>query len=193
MKEGSRLQRIWQKLIHLRHGWIALLLLVFNGLAWLNAAPVVSLPEYEPRLAPEIAELREKIWSGEHSGEIFQITFTDQSASEAVAWFLAKHPEIPFSHPQVTFTPQGITGRGLIHLLGLRTEVYGNVGVVLSDGLPVITINEIGVAGAKAPTIVVNTITNELNKQVDAINRMPVILRHLKLLDGELVLEGVFK
>jgi hypothetical protein len=181
------------KIFSWRHSWITVVLLALNGWAWLGAAPVTALPEVSPRLAPEIGELREKLWSGKHTGEAFASTFTDQSASEAVAWFLAKRPEIPFSHPQVQFTPDGIRGRGIVHLLGLRTEVYGVVGVVLHNGLPVITIRELGVAGAKAPAFVVETITTELNKQADAVNRMPMIITRLELQNGALVLEGNFK
>jgi hypothetical protein len=182
-----------QKIPSWRHGLIAVLLLAWNGWAWLGAAPAAALPEVTPRLAPEIAELREKLWSGKHKGQTFAITFTDQSASEAVAWFLAKRPEIPFSHPQVNFTPDGICGRGIIHLLGLRTEVYGTVGVTLRDGLPVIAIGELGVAGASAPSFLLETITRELNQQADAVNRMPMTITRLELREGEMVLEGVFK
>jgi hypothetical protein len=182
-----------RRLLSWRHGVIAVILLALNAWAWLGTAPVAALPEVEPRLAPEIAELREKLWSGEHKGESFAITFTDQSASQAVAWFLAKRPEIPFSHPQVQFTRQGIDGRGIIHLLGMRTEVNGLVRIWLSDGLPVIDIRELGVAGANAPIFIIDTVSSELNKQVNAVNRMPMTITRLELQEGALVLEGIFK
>lgn len=187
------MQRIKHTLLSWRHGLIVLLLIALNGWAWRGAAPTSTLPEFEPRLAPEIAELREKLWSQKHSGETFSIIFTDRMTSEAVTWFLEKHSEIPFSHPQVNFTQNGISGRGLAHLLGLRTEVYGKVMISLSNGMPVIDIRELGVAGAKAPAFVVDTMSNELNKQADAVRRMPMTITRLELQEGQLVLEGIFK
>ena len=56
-----------------RHGWITLILIAFNAVAWVVAAPASSLPEYEARLAPEIAELREKVGHGAEKQERHQL------------------------------------------------------------------------------------------------------------------------
>lgn len=187
------MQRIKNTLMGWRHGWIALVLVAFNGLAWLGAAPLTALPQAEARLAPEIAQFREDLWSGKHVGETFRIVITDQMASEAIAWFVAKHKEIPFSHPWVSFTPQGITGRGLVHLLGLRSEVYGVVMLSMKGAVPVVDIRELGVAGARAPAVMMDTMTTELNKQADAVSNLPMTITRLELQEGQLVLEGVYK
>ncbi|MFZ6031254.1 MAG: hypothetical protein ACOYYS_26390 [Chloroflexota bacterium] len=182
-----------EKLRRWRHAWIALVLVAFNGLAWLGAAPLTALPQAEPRLAPEIARFRDDLWSGQHAGETFHLVITDQMASEAIAWFVTRHEEIPFSHPWVNFTPQGVTGRGLVHLLGLRSEVYGVVMLSMNGEAPVVTLRELGVAGAKAPAAIVGTITTELNKQAGAVRDLPMTITRLELQNGQLVIEGVYK
>jgi hypothetical protein len=180
-------------LYRLRHVWIALGLLIFNGLAWLAAAPVLALPEVAPRLDPQIAEFREKLWGGKSAGERFALTITDRTASEAVAWFLEKHPEVPFSRPQVEFTPEEITARGIAGLFGMRVLVYGRVGVELRGGLPAIEIRELGMAGSQAPAFLTEAITNELGKQIDVVKRMPMAISRLELQQGQIVIEGVFR
>lgn len=186
------MKRLWHFLVARRHAWIVLLLLAANGVAWLNAAPMLNLPEARPYLDPQIAELRDTLWSRQHPGETFAITVTDQMASEAVAWFLDKHPEVPFSRPQVQFTPQGISGRGIAGLFGVRTLVYGRISVELRDGLPVIALQELGVAGASAPGFLVDAIQAELDRQSDVVQRMPMRLTRLELQDGRIILEGVY-
>ena len=92
------------------HLWIALGLLLANGLAWVNSASAAMPPSARPRLDPQISAIREKLWSGKAKGETFQIVITEQMAAEAVAWFLARHPEVPFSHPEVERAYMGREG-----------------------------------------------------------------------------------
>ncbi len=182
----SRLRRY----IHL---WIALGLLLANGLAWLGATAAPLPPEVEPRLDPQIATIREKLWSGKASGEAFSIVITEQMAAEAVAWFLARHPEVPFSHPQVEIDSQGVTGRGLAHVFGLRTPVYGRASLTLRNGVPVVTIQAIGVAGATAPDFVMRAISAEVEAQFSQSQNLPVNLSRLELGQGTITVEGTFR
>jgi hypothetical protein len=173
--------------------WIALGLLLANGLAWLNSTPVVLPPEVEPRLDPQIAVIREKMWSGQASGESFSIVITEQMAAEGIAWFLMRHPEVPFSHPQVEIDAQGVTGRGLAHVFGLRTPVYGRATITLRQGVPVITIQQINIAGANVPDFVLSAIQAEVEAQLNASQRLPIILSRLELSDGMLSAEGIYR
>jgi len=173
--------------------WIAIALLLANGLAWLGTTSLELPAEPEPRLDPQIAKIREDLWSGEHKGEPFSITITEQMAEEAIAWFLDRHPEVPFSHPQVEINAQGVTGSGLAHIFGLRTSVYGRAAITLRDGVPVVTIQEIGVAGATIPDAVLAAIQAELETQFSASQRLPVNITRLEMGEGVIIVEGTYK
>jgi hypothetical protein len=182
------------RLVRGRHLWIALTLLVANGLAW-SAAVSANLPEVRPYLHPEIDAIRETWQSGEAKGESFSVVVTDQMAAETIAWFLSNHPEIPFSHPQVEFHPGGVTGRGVAHLLGLNTPVYGEVSVVMQDGVPRATLEELGVARAAAPGFIVEALRAEVDAQQRRFSpaSIPVTITRLEFREGEVLLEGVYR
>ena len=177
-----------------RHFWITVFLLLGNGLAW-NAAVSTNLPEPEPILRPEIAEIRDNWRSGEASGETFSVVVTDQMAAEAIAWFLERYPEIPFSHPQVHFDPEGVTGRGLATLLGVRTPVFGRVSVRLVDQVPRATLEEIGIASATAPAFMVDALRDEIDRQQRkfSIGALPIVITKIEFREGEVLVEGVYR
>lgn len=177
-----------------RNFWIAIGLLVSNALAWLGAPPGWELIEVEPRLAPQIDVLRARAELGEASGESFHIVVTNQEIAETIAWFLDRHPEIPFSHPWVEIDPNGVTGRGLAHVLGLRTPVQGRVSVALRDGVPVFDVEELGVAGMMAPGPVLSAIRRELEARLDfEPDSLAVEITRLELGEGTMTLEGVIR
>jgi hypothetical protein len=180
----------WLKNLNL---WIALGLLLANLLAWASAAPAAALPQVEPRLDPQIVKIREDLWSGTHRGEPFSIVITEQMAAEAIAWFLARHPEVPFSHPQVEIDPAGITGRGLVHLLGLRTPVYGRASLSLEDGKPVVRLIELGVAGAALPPAIFSSLQAQVSGILNQAQNLPVELSRLEMGEGTITVEGVYK
>lgn len=187
------MKRAWRAILERRDLWIALALLLANGMAWLQAVSAVALPQVEPRLDPQIAEIRQKLWSGEHKGEAFSIVITEQMAAEAVAWFLERHPEVPFSHPQVEIDEGGVTGRGLAHVFGLRTPVHGRVDILLRDGKPLVIVEEIGVAGATIPGFVMSAIQAEVEAQFDAAQGLPLEIYQLELGQGTITVEGVYR
>ncbi len=180
----------WLKRLDL---WIALGLLLANLLAWVTTAPAAGLPEVEPRLDPQIAKIREDLWSGTHKGESFSIVITGQMAAEAIAWFLERHPEVLFSHPQVEIDPAGITGRGLVHLLGLRTPVYGRASLRLENGKPVVRLLELGVAGAALPPAIVSSLQAQVSGILNQSQNLPVELSRLEMGQGTITVEGKYK
>ena len=189
----SVLSRFWQWIRRRQNFWIVLGLLLANIFAWGRELTAQALPEVTPRLDPQLVEIREKVWSGEASGETFSILVTEEMASEAMAWFLEQHPEIPFSHPQVEFDPQGATGRGLVHLFGLRTPVYGRVRIWVEDGRPGVEIVDVGVAGATAPDFLLDAVQGELQTQIQAAQNLAVILTRIELGQGYTIIEGVYR
>ena len=184
------MKRLWRR----KHLWIVLLLLAANGLAWLRGVASTNLPPVEPRLSPQIEAMRQKVIARQSSGEPFAITLTEQEAAEATAWYLGRYPQIPFSNPQVEFTPDIVTGRGMVHMFGLRAPVYGRARVGLRDGTPVVTFLELGVAGVPLPGWMLRAIQSEAEAQFDFTNYdLPLIFTRLESGEGTLTGEGVYR
>jgi hypothetical protein len=170
---------------------MALLLLAANTVAWFSVASRVELVEAEPILHPEIAEIRNHWNAGDAVGESFSIVVTDQMAMETVAWFIEPRANLPFSHPQIEIHPESVTGGGLVYFMGMRTPVFGRATIYLEDGKPQANIEEIGVAGTKAPAFVLEAV-----KQGQAIYdqlSMPIEITTLDLREGEVLVEGVYR
>jgi hypothetical protein len=175
--------------------WIALALLAANGLAWAQAfAP--SGPAYvaEPLLEPSLADLRTCLREGGHSGERFELSVTGQEAAESIAWFLSGHPEIPFRHPRVEIHPDEIEAWGEAEALGLRLSVHGRATMALENGIPIVALTDLGVAGAPVPGFVLQAVQDAVYEQVDLSNRqLPVIFETLELREGEAVASGTIR
>ena len=91
----------------------ALVLIVANGGAWLYAlAPEGPAVVVDPQLEPDLADLRQRLIEGGHNGEPFSVEVTDLEAAQTIAWYLARHPRIPFRDPQVAIAPGGVTATG---------------------------------------------------------------------------------
>jgi hypothetical protein len=171
-----------------------MVLLVGNGLAW-NTLVGTNLPEPEPILHPDIAEIRDNWRSGEASGQTFSVVVTNQMGAEAIAWFLERYPEIPFSHPQIEIDPDGVTGRGLARLLGLRTPVFGRVSVRLEEQVPKASLEELGIASATAPPFLVDALRDEIDRQQRrfSVGELPITITNLEFREGEVLVEGVYR
>jgi hypothetical protein len=170
---------------------IALVLLLANVLAWFSVASRVELVEAEPILHPEIAEIRNHWNAGDAVGETFSVVVTDQMAMETVAWLIEPRTNLPFSHPQIEIHPDSVTGGGLVYFMGMRTPVFGRATIYLEDGKPQATVEEVGIAGTKAPAFVLEAI-----KQGQAIYdqlSMPIEITKLEMREGEVLVEGVYR
>lgn len=169
---------------------IAFGLIMANLFAWFMVSSRVTLYEAEPILHPEIAEIRENWQSGAAVGETFSVVVTDQMAMETVAWFIEPR-DLPFSHPQIEIHPDGVTGGGLVYVMGMGTPVFGRATIYLQDGKPQGTVEEVGVAGTKAPGFVLEAI-----KQGQAIYdqmSLPIEITTLELREGEVLVEGIYR
>lgn len=180
-------RRIWAS----KNLWLTLTLLLANGFAWLMVAGRVDWPKAAPILHPEVAEVRAHWQARDAIGEPFQLVISDQMAAETIAWFIEPRPNLPFSHPQVEIHADGVVGRGLLHLGGLRTPVYGRATVTLEDGKPVGHIQELGMGGASAPDFLVEMVARAQAVYEDL--QLPIELIRLELREGEVVIEGVYR
>ena len=171
--------------------WIALVLLAANGVAWAyTLAPEGPAVEVQPQLAPDVADLRDRLREGGHSGEPFTVEVTDQEAAETIAWYVSGNPQIPFREPQVFITPEGISARGVAEVAGLRVGVSGRAAIELRDGVPIVTLEDLDVAGVAVPGFVRNRIQAEIDAQFALAQDLPLIIDELILEESKARVEG---
>ncbi len=174
--------------------WFALALLLANGAMWAYALiPEGTAVQVEPRLEPGLADLRDRLREGGHGGEPFILEITDQEASETIAWYLARHPRIPFARPQVFITPEGITAQGVAEIAGLRVGVRGSAHITLRDGVPLITLESLELAGVGVPPFVRDRIQAEIDAQFALARHLPVVIEELTLAEGMVTVRGTIR
>jgi hypothetical protein len=149
--------------------------------------------EVEARLEPDIEDLRQRLIEGGHSGEPFTLEVTNQEAAETIAWYLTRHPNIPFGEPQVFITPDGIAARGVAEIAGLRIGLYGQAHIELRDGVPYVTLGDLDVAGVAVPGFVRNTIQSEIDAQFALSQNLPLIIDELLLEEGKATVRGTIR
>jgi hypothetical protein len=175
--------------------WIALGLLIANGLAWVTALASTG-PSYiaEPILEPSLDDLRNRLIEGGHSGEPFELHITNLEAAESIAWAIDKNPEIPFSNPRTKIHPDAIEAWGEVEVLGLRLSIHAWATVALENGVPIFTVTSLEAAGAPVPGFVLEAIQDALYEQIDLSNRkLPVIFETLELREGEAIASGTIR
>ena len=175
--------------------WIALGLLIANGLTWATALASIG-PSYiaEPILEPSLDNLRTRLIEGGHSGESFELHITDREAAESIAWAIEKNPEIPFSNPRTIIHPDAIEAWGEVEVLGLKLSIHIWATVVLEDGVPIFAVTSLEAAGAPVPGFVLEAIQGALYEQINLSNRkMPVIFETLELREGEVIASGTIR
>ena len=133
----------------------------------------------------------ERLIEGGHSGEPFTVVVTNQEAEETIAWYLSGHPRVPFANPRVEIHPDVIEARGEAHVAGLRVGLHGQARIVLQDGVPIVTVEDLGMAGLSVPGFVRRRIQQEVDAQFDLSGRqLPVIITRFELTEGQAVVEG---
>ncbi len=171
--------------------WIALVLLAANGAAWVYAlAPAGPAVQVDPRLELDMAALRQKLNEGGHGGEPFTVEVTDQEAAETIAWYLEAHPNVPFRDPQVFIRPDGVTAEGVAELLGLRIGLSGRAAIRLRDGVPLVTLEDLHLAGVAVPGFVRDRIQAEVDAQFSLAQNLPLIIDDIKLEKGRATISG---
>lgn len=174
--------------------WFALILLLANGAAWAYAvAPQGAALVVEPRLEPDLAALRDQLNEGGHSGEPFRLEVTNQEAAETIAWYLERHPQVPFGEPQVFITPAGIMAMGTAEIAGLRVGLTGSAQVELRDGILYVTVVDLDVAGVAVPGFVQDRIQDEIDAQFAQSQDLPVQIDELLLEAGKATIGGTIR
>lgn len=174
--------------------WLALALLVANGVAWSYAlAPEGPAVVVEPRLAPGIASLQGLLAEGGHSGEPFNLEVTDLEAAETIAWYLSRNPRIPFRDPQVSITPGGVSAKGVAEIAGLSVGLTGWAAIQLRDGVPLVTLEQLDVAGVAVPGFVQDRIQAEVDSQFSLAQDLPLIIDEVVLEEGRATVRGTIR
>ena len=171
--------------------WVAIGLVIGNLFAW---AQVISAATeayvVEPIRDPEIEELLNYIYYGEHSGETWQVTLTELEAEQTITWYLNRWPQIPFAHPRVEITPDYVSGEGDATITGLRVHVGGKARITLEDGLPVVDILELSIP---LPAPIREGIEDEIQTQLQRADRLPVRFTSAEWRDGEVIVRGIIR
>lgn len=171
---------------------IALALLLANGFAWLTVAGKSNLVAVEPILHPDVALVREHWRARDAVGESFRVRVSEQETMETITWFIAPRPNLPFSHPQIKFLGNNeVVGGGYVHVMGLEMAVQGRATVSVVKGKPIATIHELRVGNAQAPTPVV-ALVDQAQGIYDQLS-LPIEITRLEILEGEAIIEGVYR
>lgn len=183
--------RIWSAV----NVWVAVVLVGANGWAWLSTAAHSTLPDVAPIIHPGVDELRQNWNSGDKVGEEFRVTVTELETAQTIMWFVAPRPSIPLSRPQITFTPTEISGRAVMLIGGLETEVFGRGMVRLVNGRPVIDVYEVGIGNAHMPAFVMAALQSQVDQAQATYDQLalPIELTKLEIGTGFMTIEGFYK
>lgn len=174
--------------------WMVVALLAANGLAWaLTFTARGPVHVVEPKLDPDLADLRERLIEGTHHGESFEATITNLEAEQTITWYLEHHPNVPFRYPRVAIHPDGIEVWGEAHMAGLRVGLEGRANIVLRDGVPMTTVEHLGMAGVSIPNFVRRRIQAEIDQQLALAHDLPVIIEAFELQEGQVVASGTIR
>ena len=170
---------------------IALALLLANGFAWLTVAKE-TLTAVDPILHPDVAAVREHWRARDAVGEQFSVRVNELETRQTITWFIAPRPNIPFSHPQIQFLGDNeVIGGGYVRVMGLETAVSGRATISVVNNKPIATIHELRVGNAQAPTPIVALVA-QAQGIYDQLS-LPIEITRLEILEGEAIIEGVYR
>jgi hypothetical protein len=171
--------------------WIAAMLVAANLYAWASVLSAASAPYVvEPIRDPEIVTLLEYIYSGQHSGEAWQVTLTELEAEQTITWYLRRYPQIPFAYPRVKITPDYIGGEGDATIAGLRVHVGGKARITLANGLPMVDILELSLP---IPGPIRQALQDEIQAQLRRAELLPVRFTSAEWYEGKVIVKGTIR
>ncbi|HSH05540.1 MAG TPA: hypothetical protein VLL52_23695 [Anaerolineae bacterium] len=187
----------WKTIVpYLRHphSWFLLLLLGLNSYGWFitSLQPNRQLTAVDPILPDSIATIRNQWWSGDYVGQNFTITVSEQMAAETVTWLLNRHPDLPFSHPQLTIRADNtVKGEAYLHMMGTQLIVGGQATIYLQDGKPMATITHLWLNDSPAPQFMI-TAVSQAQTIYDQME-LPITITTLDLNDGHVNINGTYQ
>jgi hypothetical protein len=148
----------------------------------------------EPRLSEQLSLLWEKLNSGGHSGEPFDLTITARELEEALAWYAVQHSGFPLGEARVLVSPEGIEVSGEARVGTLQVPLKARADVSLHDGVPTIAVDQLRVGEMGLPDFVRFQLEDQLNKQL-MLGRedLPLQLEEVDLQEGHLRVRGTIR
>lgn len=148
----------------------------------------------EPRLSQQLGQLWEKLKSGGHSGEAFDLTITARELEEALAWYAVQHSGFPLGEARVSVSLEGIEVSGEASLAALQVPLSARADVSLHDGVPMIAVDQLRVGEMGLPDFVRFQLEDQLNKQLTLGREdLPLLLQEVHLQDGQLTVRGTIR
>jgi hypothetical protein len=111
-------------------------------------------------------------------------------AEQTITWYLIRYPQIPFAYPQVTITPESVSGEGDVIITGLHLHVRGEARVTLEDGSPVVEVLDLNLP---LPVSLKESIEREVHIQLQRAELLPVRFISAEWGDGVVVAKGVIR
>ena len=177
---------------HWRYFWISVILIWATGLVCSNLAWPATWPVAQPVLDQQITELIDSR-SDDNTCQIFSVDLSQQAISNGIAWYLIKNPKVPISQPYVEITPAGLKVKAFVQILGMRLPIFVDLAVYLEKGELGITILDMGAAGTRLPDSVTAVFQNEVQSQLDALQKLPVKFSRLDLQIGKVIVGGTLE
>jgi hypothetical protein len=147
--------------------------------------------EVEPRLSEQLGELWERLKSGRHGSEPFDLTVTDRELDEALAWYADEHSDFPLGEARVSIDSEGVEVSGTARVGTLRLPVRARAGVSLHDGVPLVAVSEVQVGEVGLPDFLRFQLEEQLNRYLAlGEDELPVVIQQLELGDGWLTMRG---
>jgi hypothetical protein len=145
----------------------------------------------EPRLSGQLDRFMERLKSGTHGGEPFELTLMDAELEEAVAWYSLEHSGFPLTDARVSIRPDGIEVRGEARAGAARVPLSARAEVSLNEGVPAVAVNQIQVGEMGLPDFLRFELEDRVNRYLALIGReLPVFIDEIELFDGRFTVRG---
>jgi hypothetical protein len=145
----------------------------------------------EPQLSEQLEQFMEKLKSGTHGGEPFELALTDEELEEALAWYSLEHSGFPLEDARVSIGPDGLEISGEARVGAARMPVIARADVSVNEGVPAITVDQIQVGEMGLPDFVRFELEDQLNRFLAMRGgELPVLIEELELSDGLLTVAG---
>ena len=89
--------------------------------------------------------------------------------------------------------PGGIAAQGVAEIAGLRVGLAGEMEIELRDGVPIVTVGALEVAGVGVPGAVRSRIQAELDSQFSVAQDLPLVIEELVLEEGWGTVRGTIR
>jgi len=83
--------------------------------------------------------------------------------------------------------------RGEAHLAGLPMGLEGRANIVLRDGVPITTVEHLGMAGVSIPNFVRHRVQAEIDQQLALAHDLPVVIETFELQEGQVTVSGTIR